>query len=141
MLNPFKKKEEGFSLDDYSLPSLSNSSQFDNSNKSFDPVSNLSDQELINQTPKFEENNFSQSSFSNMQNNNSNQNFSTESHSHDLTKAKLETIEAKVSLMDARMSSMEQKLELIYQMLSLEVSQDTKNKLKIDSMMQNIRNK
>lgn len=138
MLNPFKKKEDGFSLDDYSLPSLNQQ------DKSQDNISNLSDQELMDQTPKFQDNN--NSPFPN-NNNSSSNNFnetsqnSNNSHSQDLAKAKLETIEAKISLMDARMSAMEQKIEMIYQMLALEISDDTKNKLKINSMMDNVKNK
>ena len=141
MFNPFKKKDEGFSLDDYSLPSLNNSINKNEINN--DNVSDLSDEQLINQTPKFEENSFSTPAFNNSQyqNNFQENNNNNNNNNNDLTKAKLETIETRVSLIDVRMSSIEQKLEMIYQMLSLEISDETKKKLKIQSMMDNIKEK
>jgi hypothetical protein len=56
-----------------------------------------------------------------------------------ISKSKLDTIEAKVTLIDARIYSMEQKIELMFQMISSEVSEETRRKLKVDSMMKNIK--
>ena len=60
-------------------------------------------------------------------------------HHKALSNSKLDTIEAKVTLIDARMMAMEQKIELIFQMISNEVSDETKRKYKVESMMKNFK--
>lgn len=152
-LNPFKKKEDySFKLDDYSLPSLSesNTQSLDVGNE-FSPGNDFSSNQ--NQSNDFSMgnmnagNNFSTSSLASsnpfptqntqpmMQETKSMDN----NYHNDLSKAKLETIEAKTALIEARLSSMEHKLELIFQMLSHEVSDETRRKIKVDGMMNNFR--
>ncbi len=61
------------------------------------------------------------------------------SHSQKLSYAQNETTLAKVSLMEARLNSIESKIDLITQVLLEEVSDETKKKLKLKSMMDRIR--
>ena len=61
------------------------------------------------------------------------------SQHQEITKAQIETIISKITLLDARQQNMEQKIDLIYQILLNEISEDTKRKLNIDSMMNSIR--
>lgn len=58
---------------------------------------------------------------------------------NEISKSKLETIETKVTLIDTRLSSIEQKIELMYQLISSEVSEETKRKFKVNSMMKEIK--
>ena len=60
-------------------------------------------------------------------------------HHKALSSSKLDTIEAKVTLIDARIMAMEQKIELMFQMISNEVSDETKRKYKVESMMRNFK--
>lgn len=133
MFNVFKKKENSFSLDDYSLPNL-NSTQSTSGNQT--NLSNFSDSELINQTPKFEETSYS-SPFNQYNQNNLND----VSSNNDYNKAKIETMEAKISLIDAKISSIDNKLDVIYQILLNEISDETKRKMKLQNMMETLKNK
>ncbi len=153
--NPFKKEEDsGFQLDEYSLPSLndsSNPSQGIGNNNSDLPTLPENNSFNTGQTPSLNDetnpyntglNNSLPSSFESQtpQFNNSNlDNSSSNSLHNDISKAKMETIEAKLSLMDARQSAMEQKINMIYEMILNEVSPETKKKLKLKSMMDSLR--
>ncbi len=82
---------------------------------------------LVNTTPTFSQNN--------------QQLNQTDVIQTDIIKSKLESIEAKSQLTEVRLSTIEQKIEIIYQMLLNEISDDTKQKLNINNMMNSIRNK
>jgi hypothetical protein len=57
----------------------------------------------------------------------------------ELLMAKIESMESRMTLLDAKISNQNQKLELIYQLIMNEVSEDTKRKLKVQSMAQDIK--
>lgn len=162
-LNPFKKKEDdGFKLDEYSLPSLGEnpvsqeqtSSSLSNSISSISPLpdsssplpslnssslpalDSSSDQQqgtpgISSPLPSSFDSKPIESHVEEVQD--------TSSFHNDLTKAKLETIATKLELMEARQHAMDQKVEQIYQMIAMEVSPETKKRLKIKSMMDNLR--
>jgi len=159
--NPFKKKEEDFTLNETELPSLSDSMP-----QSFDDNSNYSGLDLPDlpsspSMPSLDENvqplsglSSQTSSFGATQPENpfatsspsvpeqpvqQNQTGTNQDLHNEISRVKLETIDSKMILMDARLSAIEQKLELVFQMISSEVSEDTKRKLKVDSMMNRIK--
>ena len=173
--NPFKKKEDdGFKLDDYSLPSLGESMSAENTQPSFDSPNSLPS---LDGSPQ-DGMSFPQESNSSIPNNNTlsssqeipsmdasndisvpgisspipssfsptdvNEEAQSSSptisdFSQDLTKAKLDTIATKMELMEARQQAMNQKIEQIYEMLAMEVSPETKKRLKVKSMMDSIK--
>lgn len=172
--NPFKKKEDdGFKLDDYSLPSLGESMPAENTQPSFDSPNSLPSLDGSPQSgvdfPQKNNSSISNNSISSSQeipsmatsNDMSVPGISSSmpssfsptdvneeaqgsspvkgDFSQDLTKAKLDTIATKIELMEARQQAMNQKIEQIYEMLAMEVSPETKKRLKIKSMMDNIR--
>jgi len=73
-------------------------------------------------------------------NTNNTENNSANQH-QEITRAQIETMISKLTLLDARQQNMEQKLDLVYQIILNEVSEDTKRKLNIDSMMNSVRNR
>jgi hypothetical protein len=168
-LNPFKKKEDdGFKLDEYSLPSLGDDSQTSNSNTSSE-LPSLGESNAFGNTSmnssNFGDNASSSNSFNPSYESQSQgipgisdpipssfnstlveshiqeqpQEISNSSLHQDIAKAKMETIATKLELMEARQQSMDQKLEQIYQMLAMEISPETKKRLKIKSMMDSIK--
>ncbi len=161
MFNPFKKKDDEFKLDEESLPSLGDSNftqqpvdtspsslgEMPSMSQSEPPMPNLSNASMadtLNSTlPSL---NGGMSSTSSPFDTPAPSSFSqdtqmpTSSHQNDLIKAKLDSIEAKVNLFEAKFSSMEQKIELIYQLLSHEVSDETKRKFSVGQMMNTVRN-
>jgi len=54
-------------------------------------------------------------------------------------KTKIDSLESKTNLIEAKISNVENKLEMIYQILLEEISDETKKKLKLSSMMSKIR--
>lgn len=169
--NPFKKKEDDFTLNEAELPSLSDSMSNESSPSSDFPslpdIGSTPSSDLgsgyppSSPTPSPEENvqglpglSSQTNDFSSSPSLPSSNPFDTsgststpESSSgganqdlhNEISRVKLETMDSKLVLMDARMAAMEQKLELIFQMISSEVSEETKRKLKVDSMMNKIR--
>jgi len=147
MFNPFKKKDTGFNLDENPLPSLSDSSNFDSQNSpSLDSINSNTNSQIDNsfdmsssstQVVNESTNPFMQTPTTS--NNSFNSNSNQDLH-NDLIKTKIDSLEAKTNLIEAKISSMDQKLELIYKLLLEEVSEDTKRKFKVDSMMKNIVN-
>lgn len=165
-LNPFKKKhDDGFSLDEHQLPSLSQSGgpQQPQTEESIpEPPQSQENQQSTQPLP--EQQPFSQgngASFSNpfaqqpsqmqpqdlsassdmtpsSQQPQQHNEDATKYH-NDYSKAKLESIDAKVALLDAKMSSLEQKVDALLSMVSAEVSEETKSKLKLNSMLDSIR--
>lgn len=173
-LNPFKKKEdEGFKLDEYSLPSLGDDMSSSNTIPENSELPSLGDSNAFGSSGVDQNSmSFNSNPVSSDLSNSSNQtSFDTsgtpgitsslpssftstpvESHTQmtpeaegnaslqqDIAKAKMETIATKIELIEARQHSMEQKLEQIYQMLAMEVSPETKKRLKIKSMMDSIK--
>jgi len=160
MFNPFKKKEDEFKLDDISLPSLgdmnpSPENSLNSSTSSFSETSNPIEPSMPEPANSINENPFAspnqatispstqnQNPFGN--NNNSIQtttNDNQQNIQNDILKAKVESMESKVTLIDARLSNIEQKLEIIFRMISEEVSNETKTKLNLDTMIQSAKNK
>jgi len=139
MLNPFKKKDDGFKLDETSLPSLN-----DSNNISPSLNSNNLDVEESFPEPSFtnssviSNNTVLGSSFSS-QPNSINENINNNLH-NDLIKTKIDSLESKINLIEVKISNMDQKLETIYQLILNEVSEETRRKFKVDSMMKNIKN-
>ena len=159
--NPFKRKEDKeYKLNTAHLPSLSDmGADKPQDNPSNPPVSAM---------PTFGSSNSfgNSSSFSGMHendahdfsstmpikslssgymsesiNNNSNKGNSDNSNIHaEIIKTKIDTLEAKITLIEARLSNIEQKLELIFQMMKNEVSEETRRKIRVDSMMNRIKN-
>lgn len=169
MLNPFKKKEESYKLDQMSLPSMSsqqsNQSPTDQNNfgqqispPSFDnhpaSVDNYENAQMANDQPLNQHqfptqnsdfnsttatpqafdnssssqiNSFSSQATPNLGGTPSNQN----AYSNDLSAVQLETLDKKVSLLDTRINIIEDKINKIYEMLTLEVSEDTRSKVNI----------
>lgn len=176
MLNPFKKKNNEFKLDDYDVKSMSennnydsSSSNMDNSSQNFSPTSEenqLNSQNSFastmpnsnpeNQTMGGQASSFpsvSSSSFSGpIETPRTSQSFSggfdsnpssmgMNNSSNDLINAKLEGIENKMALTDAKIANIEHKLNIIYNILMAEVSDQTKQKFSVNSMMDSVRNK
>jgi hypothetical protein len=155
MFNPFKKKDTGFKLDESSLPSLSdikentpiaenihtNSSPELNTNTNLNlPDLNTQNSMPIDETPIPVNNPFeTQNSFSGPMNLSEPQQTPIQNMHNDIVKAKIDAMESKITLIDAKLSSIEQKLELLNKLILEEVSEDTKRKLKINSMMSNIK--
>lgn len=147
-LNPFKKKEE-FSLSNDSLPSLSDigSSPFSSTDNDLPSLGSSSD---FSAPPTLGDNDSSQFSESNLTpsfakpepmvpKEEISMNTPNESHSARLNNAQMETTLAKVTLIDARLNSIESKLDILTKLILEEVSDDTKRKLKVDSMMSNFK--
>jgi hypothetical protein len=148
MFNPFKKKESEFKLDELELPSISENKE--------EPI-NSPETNTLNEAPitendptkmpqeNFPINNEPSPQFPNPFVNNAQTQDTSQSNPHmqnmhnDITKAKLDSMESKVTLIDARLSSIEQKLELLNKLILEEVSDETKRKLKVQSMMSNIK--
>lgn len=152
-LNPFKKKEE-FSLNDSSLPSMtemSSPSSFGSSNNDFSKVPSLGDENTSFDSNSLENNseNFSMNNESDMTPKFSSPepmvpkeeivgepvNTGSSSHAQQLNAAQMETTLAKVTLIEARLNSIDSKLDILTKLILEEVSEDTKRKLKVDSMM------
>jgi CCR4-NOT transcription complex subunit 7/8 len=176
-LNPFKKKENEFNLNESSLPSLGSNDNNRNNNNSSDfnsdlppiPNSDFSNNNNndFSQTENNDFNSFDDSSmtpsFSQPQPdsefkskfssdslvsepdltpeiNSSNNNSHSSSHSQQLSNAQMETKLAKMNLIEMKLNSMESKIDMISQILLEEVSDETKKKLKLKSMMDRVRN-
>lgn len=154
MFNPFKRKDNEFKLDDYSLPTLGDTHlSNDSKEKSFDDMGISSDSSFnfgsnsssheFNSGNSFggaSESSFHTNSFSTSSPKSSNNSLNDiQSVNSDIIKAKLETLESKTTLIDARLANMEQKLELLNQLILAEVSDETKQKLNVQSMMNKIR--
>lgn len=163
--NPFKKGDNEFKLDEYSVPSMkdSNNSSFDpalgtensqeqpselntEANTNFEnPFNNNSDDagnNLLPSTNDIHSNDSSgQESMFNPAQNSPSQNIGTDVNSihSEVSRVKIDTMEAKVSLMEARMSSIEHKIDTIILMLENEISEDTKKKLRFQSMRESYR--
>jgi len=152
MFNPFKKKDDGFKLEESSLPSLSESSDLNQesqvpnleSSTSFDsnpvqsgidsnPLGTPSVQPAINNSSPFNPIQDMTPSAS-MNNPSSNQDLH-----NDLIKTKIDSLDSRTALIEAKINSVDQKLNVIYQMLQAEISDETKKKLKLDSMMGRIK--
>lgn len=169
MFNPFKKKDDGFKLDDYSLPSLSESGDglpkndlltasnlptgdlpnLDSNSPSSNPFSQDNSQQGKGPNSDLNPNTDNAFNSFNPMNNristpptlpSASNSMNSDNFHNDIIKAKLETMESKISLMDARMANMEQKMEMIFQLIAAEVSDETKRKFKVKSMMNNIKN-
>lgn len=154
MFNPFKKKDNEFKLDELELPSMSENNEEStnpiingaNLNNQTFPTQNSTETNPMSSQEEFPVNNNPSPEFpnpftNNNQNQNNNQDNSQMQNIHnDIAKAKLESMDSKVTLIDARLSSIEQKLEILNKLILEEVSDETKKKLKIDSMMNKIKN-
>lgn len=158
-LNPFKKKEDGFSLDNYSLPTVKeqeknqNPMGFDNSlpnsNSNFGDMSSQSGTDNNSflppvQQPQQDQNSFSQfpSNDVNSQSNNFSQSNSRDPYvQQEISRTRLDTIEAKLSLIQSKMSNLENTLEKVYEMLSYEISDETKQKLNFKTLSSSARDK
>ena len=155
MFNPFKKKDDGFNLDETSLPSLSDSNNFEVPQSNTDSVNstdlNPSISDFSQPTPienptvptDFPVSNpinssMSQSAFSPSPQESISINENQDLH-NDLIKSKLSSLESKYQLMEAKLSNIEQKLDVIYSLLIEEVSDETKRKYSVNSMMKNIK--
>jgi tRNA A-37 threonylcarbamoyl transferase component Bud32 len=102
----------------------------------------------VSTTPEnsFSESNNFDNPFNNPQQNNQmqhqvEQNNTNDNLHKDITKAKIETIESRITLIDAKLASIDQKLEIITKLIQEEVSEETKRKLNVQSMMGNIKDK
>lgn len=160
MLNPFKKKDNSYSLDSMTLPTL-NSQPDSNLNESPQipnnstlPPSNpipdfsnhpastdsLDNSQIAQENPFKEQSSFPQTqSFQNSpmdsvpQQDSMNSLPTQQQANSDLSKIQLETLDKKVSLLDSRMSMIEDKIEKIYQMISLEVGPETKMRAEMNA--------
>lgn len=156
MFNPFKKKEDNeFKLDHMELPTIGDKNNVGNENQVSEPnlavpqlpemnssndnlaLSNQGTDLSSNPTMDLNSNPFANNSIGN-HNNETDLSANNNLHS-EISKTKIDSLDSKVTLIDARLSNMEQKLEMIFQMISNEVSEDTKRKFKVDSMMKNIK--
>jgi len=142
MLNPFKKKEDGFSLDETSLPSLNDEAlnatkvEMPQVQNGSNPYSNiLSASNDLQMSGSQSPNQLENSQMGNFNQNNNNHN----TLHNDLIKAKMESLEAKTALIEAKLSNIDQKLDMIYHLIHEEVSEETKNKVSVNDMMQNVR--
>jgi hypothetical protein len=159
-----KKKEDEFNFDNENLPSLSDLKEktpelssknnlpsednLDYSEKDssgikkpevgLEPVEKMSDEDLISDAsskvetmPKndFGIKSFEPKSISSDLSSNEKQDLSSE-----LMKTKIESLDSKVNLLSAKVSRIDSKLDMIYNILSLEVSDETKRRLHLDSM-------
>ncbi len=180
-LNPFKKKDNTYKLDEHTLPSLSetmsdNNPSADQQSASF-PDSGLPD---LGSSPSYASNddfslnqpasqgvempqsfslhgsedasmnvspqsmgtangNFHPSPFPQQHSQNNNSSQEKSDINNEISKHKIESMEAKITLIDARLSNIEQKLELLNKLILEEISDETKRKLNVQSMMGNIR--
>jgi len=153
MLNPFKKKENSFKLDEYSVPSLNESK-----NQGFSNNGNLSSSSLGEEMPS----NISNSGLPESSNqygviNNdiqtmnqanpiisgsnpinsgvgpiSNNSQTINSNSDELLKVKLDNLDNKLSLLENKFLNLEQKIDLIYNLILNEVSEETKRKISMN---------
>lgn len=166
-----KKKEDDFSLNENSLPSLSDSHSIKNQHEmsnsdmpSFPPQNGSENSNSLNSDSSMSTSpipegiqqdvggfNMPKSENNNSLNNDTTPSFSSNNDSigvknpHNeindgVIKAKLESVDNRTELIEARLSAMEQKLEFIYQMISHEVSDETKQKLKVRDMVNDIKN-
>ena len=161
MFNPFKKKEEdkSFKLDEYSLPSVSDQTgqppaetPGTNPLPGADPMGPTDATSKFNPTvPEHQDNydSYTGPSFPPAQSpglgasafeKQAQEPMADNTH-QEISKAKIEALEAKVSLMDARLATIDQKLEVIYQMLAAEISEDTRRRLNVQSMVESAKRK
>jgi len=154
MWNPFSKKNNEFKLDDEKLPSLAGSEQekknqflqtprdtsLESHSSPINPTDNTPVQALdIGMSSSNTLGGVTSSYKEQMANSPNNSINNSLSHHEELSKAKMETMEAKIQLMEAKLSSIDQKLEVLNQMIYAEISDETKKKFKIDSMMKRIK--
>lgn len=153
--NPFKKKEAGFKLDDYSVPSMSevnNSSNATtglstNTPPNFDSNASLSS--VSNNTSSFDSGFDTGPSSMYSQSMGESGIIPSQSQYDDgsgdvkmgIVKEKIEIIGAKMELLDSKMTNIEQKLDFIYNVLMHEISDDTKRKVSTQNMMNSARNR
>ncbi|MFW5704921.1 MAG: hypothetical protein ACOCXG_03675 [Nanoarchaeota archaeon] len=176
-----KKKDNGFELDNETLPSLSEQQGNSNPQQPSTTSSSSTDSSMGNGASSLPElpelpkqGNFPQDEYSNhadadllreaektppMQsmNNSGFQNpFEQEMNSQqsqmpqngvaggkdfnsELLKTKIDSMENHLNLLDAKFSNLDKKLEVIYQMIAAEVSDETKKRLRIKSMMDEVK--
>ena len=160
-LNPFKKKEKDFGLDN-EIPSLkdlgSSSGPLDNQSMPFSqqepsnpmpPNSNNMNsfnQNLTNNNPIPPQNDFQsfpppqqpqQQPFPQQ----NQQQFEQQNNQNDIYKAKIESLESKVDLLNNKLNTQEEMLKQIYNILIEEVSEDTKSRLQLNKMVEHAREK
>lgn len=154
--NPFKKKDSGeFKLDDYSLPSISDSSSVpplpDSNQESStpnlpNPTPNVSDNDSLAPQASSQNNMASQLSTTSpyLQNDDSydqipapakQMSMDTDVNNihNEVSRVKIDSMEAKINLIEARMTNLDHKVDLIIEMLKNEISDETRRKLRIDS--------
>ncbi len=157
--NPFKKKEDReYKLNTTHLPSLSDmGTDKPQENPLNSPVSAMptfgSSSSFGSTSPITDKHEYDTHDFSSSTpikslssgfnpeptNNSSNESNSDNSIHVEITKTKIDTLEAKITLIGAKLNNIEQKLELIFQMMENEVSEETRRKIRVDSMMNKIR--
>lgn len=139
----FRKKDNKFSLDEHSLPSLSEIEPKPSSSSAFPSDDSLAPQQEqpkddYSSTPPMAS--FSNQGFGNQSLStpvsNSNTPFRDDSKSihEEVSRAKLDTMEAKMALMEARLAGIEQRLDIVMQILKYEMSDETKKKMSMDHM-------
>lgn len=90
------------------------------------PMNSFSNSSYDQQPNSYQPSSLSQSS---IQNENTSNSLNTSS---DISAVQLETLDKKMSLLDTRISIMEDKINKIYEMLTLEVSEDTRTKVHVN---------
>ncbi len=150
MFNPFKKKESEYKLDDYSIPSLSETKN--STSEQLTPLENPFEEspslpQLPNQSPQ---NDFSmgQNNFNGMQSPSSNPFIQAHEASQQITNqnnqtenmstAKLELIETKIALMETKFQTIESKLDIIIKLIESEVSDETKKRLNVSRILESM---
>ena len=156
----FKKKKENFSFDDEpNLPSLSDveSSEppknFDSNlgkelnhglgelpKNAFVSTDDYSDSSLEKENESFSSNmnSFGPSSYKKSSNEDDSNKNSIPSDNR-LLNAKIETIEAKLSLAQANIATIEHKIDMIYKMVVLEISDETRKTLRLNEMRDSLK--
>lgn len=153
MFNPFKKKkveDNSYKLDEYSLPSISDQNKNSYEQTSQQGLSSTGTDAFNPTIPEHRDSYDSYgsttfqsgsamapSSFESKQAYGNSSNSSND----EISRTKIEALEAKVSLIDAKLSTIDQKLEVIYQMLAAEISEDTRRRLNVQSMVENAKRK
>ena len=160
ILNPFKKKEDKeYKLNTTNLPSLSDMGtdkpQDNLSSPSVPAMPTFGSSSSLGSTPSFpnmrenDAHDFSSATPIKSLNsgfkpepikNSSNESNSDNSIHAEIIKTKIDMLEVKITLIEARLSNIEQKLELIFRMMENEVSEETRRKIRVDSMMNKIKN-
>ena len=149
-----KKKEDGFKLDDYSIPNMNNSNvagENMSSSSSFDSGidSSYQNSQFSNSfsqgqnSPNSFQQPFSSAPSSFQQQNQfvgGNSGYSSLGNDNELIRVKIEAIESRLSLVDAKISSANQKIDEIHRILLAEISDETKRRLKVGDMMDSVRN-